>query len=551
MKMSDSKLMRMVELARGHVERGEGVTAEVLYRMVMKDASPPKSGVQRLAMGEACVWYANRALAEGLHGQAIDWFQRAVVADPRCVEYRVQYCARALMPMGLHKTARIEAERATKIDPTFADAWTALGDIEQTLGNARAAIAAYEKRLELDPSDPNARIDRAAIAINLADYEKATEMVTPVLETESKAAALHALGMIAYREANHEKAIDLYTQAIDAGFHDEAQVRWNRSLAYHAIGRYLEGWKDHEYRGKQRGDKSMALLMNRFVAPAFKLEDEPCRLHVHQEMGHGDTIAMVRYLDHLVDLGHDVRLEVNETMVDLLRMSFPKVTVMPKAIDYPSALGVPPFDRHLPMLSLPHIFKTEVDSIPWSGPYIKPIFETALMYDKRLTRASKGNGGLRVGVCWSSGIRDDGLWIAEYGRRKSMHFSELGPILKLKGDFVSLQVGPERLQADDSVIDLLPEKPTWHDTAALIENLDLVITVDTAVAHLAGAMGKPTWVIMQNDGASWHFMCERPGAAWNERSPWYPLARIFRQKRCGDWTNPIAAAGAELKNSKF
>jgi ADP-heptose:LPS heptosyltransferase len=90
------------------------------------------------------------------------------------------------------------------------------------------------------------------------------------------------------------------------------------------------------------------------------------------------------------------------------------------------------------------------------------------------------------------------------------------------------------------VLDVLPESPSWDETAALIENLDLVITVDTGVAHLAGAMGKPTWVVMQQDGASWHFMCEREGAAWNEASPWYPSIRIFRQPKPYDWNGAIA-----------
>jgi hypothetical protein len=160
--------------------------------------------------------------------------------------------------------------------------------------------------------------------------------------------------------------------------------------------------------------------------------------------------------------------------------------------------------------------------------------------------------GRLIGLCWSSGIRlNDSAWLAEYGRRKSMHFDNLEDILEVSGNtLVSLQIGPEREQARDMVLDLLPEQPTWDDTAALIASLDLVITVDTAVAHLAGAMGKPVWVMCQRDASSWHFMCWRPGASWNEASPWYPSARIFRQHEFNTphfWDEVISDVARDLQ----
>jgi hypothetical protein len=558
--LKDQRLMRMVELARGHVERDEGVSAEVLYRVVCRDGSPPVTPVERLAVGEACLWYARRALAEGRHGEAIDWYQRAVSADPRCAEYRVEYVRRALLPMGMTSTARIEAERATRIDPEHADAWSALGDAEQVSGNVEAAAVAYDRRLELRPDEPDARLDRASVAINVADYGMARRMAEPLLGADREGAALHVLGMIAYRESRHEEAIDLYDRAIAAGFHDESLARWNRSLALHAIGRHREGWADAEHRGRQRGDPAMALLMNRFVAPALTretLRGPPLRVHVHQEMGHGDCLATVRHLDTLCDLGHDVRLEVNESMVDLLARSFPRVKVVPKALDYPSALGIPPFDVHCPMLSLPHLLDLDVDDVPWRGLYLQPDPEMVVRYDCLLGRRA---GHERVGVCWSSGVRD-GVWIKEYGRRKSMSFQQLTPLFRPGcsdeelldiPQFVSLQVGSERTELNAAYVDdLLPAKPTWDDTAALVACLDLVITVDTSVAHLAGAMGVPTWVMCQRDCSSWHFMCWRPGAAWNERSPWYPSVRLFRQHRFNAphyWDDVVADVAEALRD---
>lgn len=542
------KILRMIELARGHVEAGGAAPADLYYRMVLKETSPPKNGVERLAHGEACVWNARKCLHNGQLGAATDWYRRALSADPLATDYRVEYCVKTLIPMGMHKNARIEAERATKLDPNSKEAWRTLGGMEHVLGNVAASIAAYDRQLELDPDNPLARLDRATIALDTADYDTVRKMCEPVLATDSKGDALHCLAMVAYREGRHEDAIALYDRAIAAGCYDPKLAEWNKSLALHSIGRYLEGWQAHEARGKQKTDEAMALMMRRFTFPLWNGEPAPARIHIHQEMGHGDVLAMARYISLLIERGYDVRLEVMESMVGLLQRSFPGATVMPKAADYPGAMGLPPFDYHLPMLSLPAVFKTDIDTVPWSGPYLKADPALARQYDARIggvTEAGFKVGRRRVGLCWSSGIRQDGLWISEYGRRKSMTFEQLRPMFSNCQDnvFVSLQVGPEREQLHDPVRDLLPRKPDWDDTAALIECLDVVVTVDTAVAHLAGALGKPVLLMMHTEG-SWHWMTKRAD------SPWYPTARIFR-KDGADWRSVIDRIALALRNDKI
>ena len=519
----------MVELARGHVETGAAVAAEVYYRMILKDTGPPKSGIERVARGEACMWFARKALYEGRGGTAIDWYMMATQADPLAVDYRVEYIVKGLLPCGMYKTARIEAERCTRIDPTDKNGWRTLGGVEQILGNAEASIAAYDKQLEIAPDDPNAMLDRATIALDTADYAKVRALCYPILQTSPERCgdAMHALAMADYREGFHEAAIKTYQAAIDNKCHDPDLARWNMSLAQHSIGDYLEGWKNHEARGTQKTDPAMALVMNRFQKPRWQGEQGPARIHLHQEMGHGDTIAMVRYIPLLIDKGLDVTVEVNDSLVELLKRSFPQVKVMPKAVDYPGALGIPDFDYHLPMLSLPAVFNTAVSTVPWLGPYLKPDPELVRKYDEIL-------GDNRTGLCWSSGIRTEGLWLPQYGRRKSMHFSDVYQKLGKYCEFVSLQVGPERLDHGNAILDILPPKPAWDDTAALIACLDLVVTVDTSVAHLAGALGKLVYLMMHTEG-SWHWMSPRGGAPWNERSPWYPGAEIFRQDKPFEW----------------
>lgn len=553
--MSKENVKQMIEHARMHVENGGIRAAELYYRMILKAVEPATTSVDRLAGGEANAFFAARAVAKGRHGEACDWYQRAVFSDPMFVDYRLNFIIRALMPMGMFKNAKIEAERVTRIEPENPDGWRALALCCAALNDAEGAATAYDRQVELDPDNDLAHIDRAVLAVNTGDYATAHKHVEGIgPESKHYGEALHMLGLIAYRESEHEQAIALYRLAIDRGVEDPEQVNWNMSLALHAIGQYIEGFELAEARGRQKADQMMRVVMNRFTVPALTRKEmigrEPLKIHVHHEMGNGDAIAMARYLDPLVGLGHEVTLETMDSMVDLFARSFPEVRVVPRAIDYPGSLSVPvPFDRQITTLSLPYLFGTSVNTVPWNGTYLKPDPKLVQRYNTTMGWADGRPPALKVGLCWSSGIREDGLWISRYGKAKSMHFNDLNLLRNTVAHdtcLVNLQIGPERAQHRGLLVDVLPSKPSWDETAALVANLDMVVTVDTAVAHLAGAMGKPTFLLMQKDGATWHFMCERPGAFWNERSPWYPSIRIFRQRTAGVWSDVVSSAASAI-----
>lgn len=541
---AEEAIEALVARARAHVEAGRNVNADAVYRLILGRTTPPHSGRERVAHGEACLFYARLAMSKSKFGAAADWYREAIQADPLALDYRTELCVRAYLPMGAYTLAQQEATRAVRIDPGYAEGWHVLGGVEHELGDGKAVVAAYDRQLELLPEDPDALLDRATIALDLADYAKVTELCQIVLGTERRADATHCLAMVAYREGRHEDAIVLYDHAIAAECRDAPTAHWNKSLALHSIGRYREGWIEHEYRSQQKFNAALSLPTRRFTLPMWKGEPAPARIHVHFEAGMGDNLCMARYLPMLAERGYDVRYEADEKMVDLIRLSMPQITVVPKAPDYPGALGIQPFDYHLPVGSLPAVFGTDIDTVPWNGPYLKA---DPKLVDQYRAKLRGFNGRRKIGLCWSSGIRS-GLWISEYGRRKSMALKTMGPLLR-DGMFVSLQVGPERAECIDNqiVFDVLPEKPSWSDTAALIECLDLVITVDTSVAHLAGAMGKPVWLLMHCEG-SWHFLAERPGAFWNERSPWYPSTRIVRQKTAHKWDGVIARVAADLES---
>ena len=552
----DDDIVALVDRARAHVEGDRIIAADQLYRLILGLTTPPKSGKTRVAHGEACAFYAKMALIRQRFGTAADWYREALNADPYATDYRLDLVLRCLMPMGAMKSALIEAERAARIAPDYDQAWHILGGLQQEMGNGLGAIESHDRQLALGPENPSALLDRVAVAIDVADYGYGTLLCKKVMaiSPERTPDAIHCLALMAYREHRHEDAIELYEAAIAAGCNDAPHANWNMSLALHAIGRYREGWIAHEQREFQKSNPALWLPMRRFTVPRWKGEPiEPkvdgskASIHVHYEAGAGDNLCMVRYLPMLENLGFDVRFESSPEMVDLLRGSFPTIKVGPKALDYPGALGLQPFDYHIPTGSLAAVFGTDIDTVPWFGPYIKADPIVADRYRARLA-----GRGRNVGFCWSSGIRN-GVWIEEYGKRKSMHFESIKPVVDLAADLgitaVALQVGPERTQHRGAMKELLPKAPSWAETAALIANLDLVITVDTAVAHLAGAMGKPVWLMCQRDGCSWHFMCWREGASWNDRSPWYPMMRVFRQRefdRPHFWGDVVAEIAEEL-----
>lgn len=546
-------LKELVERARSLVEADQVVAAEQLYRLVLGLTTPPESGMARIAHGEACMFYGRMALGKQKLGVAADWLREALQADPLASDYRLDLVQNCYMPMGAMKQALTEAERAAKIDPAYPRVWHVLGGLHHEMGDAAKCVEAYDRQIELSPGDTDAMLDRCVIALDLADYATAEALCAEVMGTDREADAWHCMAMIAYRQHEHERAVDLFDKAIAMGCRDKATAEWNKSLALHSIGRYAEGWPAHERREDARSNAQLYLPMKRFtrprwdgVEPALKGDGTPKLIHVHAEAGAGDNLALVRYLPLLEERGFRVRYEAMDGMGELIAHSFPSVEIVPRALDYPGALGIRDFDCHIPVGSLPAAFGTLVETIPWRGPYLRAPIGT-------VPRFAFMEKTPKVGLCWSSGIRKTGIWIEEYGRRKSMHFETMIPVVEdlQRNDIqtINLQVGPEREQHGGWLKDPLGAKPTWAETAALVDNLDLVITVDTGLAHLAGAMGKETWLLCQRDGCSWHFMCWRPGAPWNEASPWYPTMRVFRQATFDQphaWSDVIENVVSEL-----
>jgi tetratricopeptide (TPR) repeat protein len=337
------------------------------------------------------------------------------------------------------------------------------------------------------------------------------------------------LGMMLKVEGRFDEAIAAYDRAIA---HDgaDAQLRVSRALALLHAGRWEDGWREYEWRFERPG----------FAAPTDALPlpsiDTSTRLDgqrvlVWHEEGIGDTLQLARYLPMLTKLGAEVTALVPAALVRLLR-GMQGVSVVQA-----SEAALPPHDLQCPFFSLPRAFSTTTRNVP-AAPYLAADPALVGKWAEQLPR-----DGLRVGLVWAGQARP---WLQGFGsmdRRRSVDLAAFAPLASL-GDvrFVSLQAGTPAAQEPPQgmeLTDLMDSVHDFADTAAIIANLDVVISVDTSVAHLAGAMGRTVFLLDRYDNC-WRWLQGRSD------TPWYPTMTIFRQPRPGDWTSVMHRTAAAL-----
>jgi tetratricopeptide (TPR) repeat protein len=341
------------------------------------------------------------------------------------------------------------------------------------------------------------------------------------------------LGMVLKVERRFDEGLAAYEQAI-ARTPRDAQIRVNRAVALLQAGRWSEAWEDYEWR--LRLTQHSPLPPDHLMPSLSSLGDDLSGITVvatHEE-GYGDTIQFMRYLPLLAERGAKVVAMVPRPLERLMRgLSRVSTVLGPNA-------SVPSYDYHCPFFSLPRVFETSVADIP---------AQTYLAADRALAakwRAKLPASGFRVGLVWAGQARPwlPGFEILE--RRRSAGLAALAPLGELEGvAFVSLQMGHAAEQARNPPIGLqltnpMGEVADFADTAAIIDGLDLVISVDTSVVHLAGAMGKPVFLLDRYDNC-WRWLSGRTD------SPWYPNLTIFRQEEPGDWSVPVARVAEALK----
>ncbi|MFM0124973.1 tetratricopeptide repeat-containing glycosyltransferase family protein [Paraburkholderia sp. RL18-101-BIB-B] len=423
-------------------------------------------------------------------------------------------------------------DRAIALMPDFAPAWNNRACVLRDLGRPADALASCDHALALQPNYPDAWSNRGNAFSDLNQPEEAERCYRRALElAPAFADAWNNLGLTQIDLNQHAQALSSYERALAVN-PDAAETHWNESLCLLQMGQLEGGWQKYEW----RWERSRIKASRRSFAQPLWLGDFSINgktILLHAEQGLGDTLQFCRYAALVSKLGAKVVLEVPRELMRLMAT----LDGVDQLIEAGQTL--PPFDCHCPLLSLPLAFKTELDSIPSTTPYLIAKAEAARQWHDRIH--AQADGRLKVGLVWAGGNRPHVAELRKNDARRSIAFAQLTPLLEVSNvQFFSLQKGPAAQQLESSewgerVIDYTEELNDFADTAALVANLDLVISVDTSTAHLAGALDKPVWILNRFD-TCWRWMLERTD------TPWYPRARLFRQPALGDWDSVMQAA---------
>lgn len=488
----------------------------------------------RLVPGHAAVHNnLGKALA-GMNRQkeAMACFERAGELDPDLGE--AWFNLAEILGQGKGKNRAIHYyQKAIQVQPDPSAACNNLGNLYQKLGDYPQAAGCYSKVLERNPDLAEAHYNLGSVLRLMESYEPALKHLTHAVRLKPDyAEAWNNLALTCKNIGALDRALVCFNKAVECQ-PDLAAAHWNRSFIHLLKEDYITGWNDFEWRFRLPHWKTIYPL--RPITPCW--DGSSCPYHtilVHDEQGLGDTLQFIRYLPMVRSRCGRTVLETRPEMVSLLRNApgVDQIVVRPK-----TETEQAPCDYHVPLMSLPGIFRTTVETIPAHVPYL---YADPVKCSKWAPQLS--GPGMRIGLTWAGRPQHTN------DRNRSCPLSAFLPLLAVPGTrFVSLQKGEaagqlRQLSHPYQIDDLGGQLYDLSDTAAVIANLDLLITVDTAVAHLAGAMGKPVWVMIPYI-ADWRW------GTSGQASSWYPSLRLFRQPSPKDWPAVLDAIRRELQSS--
>ncbi len=435
-----------------------------------------------------------------------------------------------------HQAGRLaEAERLLRqvlaVNPGHPDSLHLLGAIAYRTGRQDLAVVLIRKAVAINPGDAsvhsslgNLLLQQGRLDEAVACYRKAVGLRPDFSE------ALNNLGNALRAQKRLDEAIASYRRALDLR-PDDPEVHYNLGMALLASGDLPAGWEEHEWRWKT---PQLSNARRDFPQPQWRGEAADGRtLLVHAEQGFGDTLQFCRYAPLAAARGLRVILEAPKPLVRLLR----SLTGVDRIVTQGEAL--PPFDLHCPMLSMPLALGTTLATVPGDVPYLHA--DAAQVAGWRTRLAALESRGPRIGLAWAGNPRSQLLAAAAIGRWRSIAPQRLAPLFELPGlRYFSLQKDGPAAPAHLPMTDFMGEMEDFADTAALVANLDLIVSIDTSVVHLAAALGKPVWLLDRFDPC-WRWLVGR------RDSPWYPRLRLYRQPQPGDWDVVLAEIARDLR----
>lgn len=492
-----------LDLARAARARGDHDAARAACQEALREE--PAHQVEAMAL-MAALAADQRQFESGLQ-----WVRSALAADPRCV---AAFFAHGRLLEGAERFPEAEASyrQATLLDPGHAKAHTNLGCMLHLQGRAEEAVASYRRALALEPDQPEALRNYALIAGGPTELQEATAGFERHLAAHpGDASAQLQLGHLYVSLGRFEQGLARYDQAI-ALEPEQPEFHFARAQLLLLLGRYPEGWREYEWRWRMETYNGP---MRRFPQPRWDGRAlEQGTLLVHGETGLGDTFLFVRYAGLAARRCAKVVVECQPALQALVA----QVDGVTQAVSQGDPL--PPFDAHIPLIALPAVFGTTVDTIPWAGPYIHADAARVRQWAPRVSEAA-GRRRRKVGLVWTGDPGNLG------NRERSVTLQQLAPLARAPDvAFFSLQKGITPAQRGSPpegmhFADLTDRIRDFSDTAALLAQLDLLVTVDTSVLHLGGAMGRPTWALLPHS-PPWFYHVDRTD------EPWYPGMRLFR-----------------------
>jgi tetratricopeptide (TPR) repeat protein len=416
-------------------------------------------------------------------------------------------------------------DRIATLEPEYPTAHNNAGLLLRKIGRHQEAEVAFARAMALRPGDPKIRFNYLLGRRDESVFPEAVQLCRRSLEQEpDNADVVTNFAVCLHLSGRYEEALRWFERAI-ALKPDHHEARFNLALLTLLQGDYARGFQEYEQRWHL-----LEVKKPQFPQPEWRGEDiEGKTILLHSEQGLGDAIQCLRYVPLVAARAGRVVVRLERTLVRLAA-SLPGNVVIT-----PTSAPMPAFDVWCPMLSLPLILGERVESIPGAKPYLGTRAVIAQRWKKRLENLA----GLKIGLAWAGSPRH----VNDF--RRSIELTRLKPLLDVPGvSFASLQVGPRAADlaglAPGTIIDLSAELSDFAETAGAILNLDLVIAVDTSLAHVSGAIGKPAWVMLPFS-PDWRWLLER------EDSPWYSTLRLYRQPAAGDWENVIARVSADLR----
>jgi len=478
-------------------------------------------------------------MAIGRATEALASFDRAIEAS---ADHPDAHFNRGVVLQGLQRfeEAVDSYANAVRVDPADAQAWNNRGVVLGELHRFDVALQSLDRAIALQPGYADAHNNRAVIQGEMGDFSAAVRSLDGALALRPDYVdAWYNRGNMLADQRDWPAALASYEQALalDPG---HAMAHWNQGLCLLRLGDFARGWPEFESRwdavpGMRRAAHRQPLWLGEVPLAGRTIL-------LHAEQGLGDTLQFCRFAAQVHALGARVLLEVQAPLRELLTglQGVEQVLVQGDAL--------PDFDFHCPLMSLPLALKTSLASIPFNTGYLSADERKSAHWRARLA-AESAESELRVGVVWSGGFRPHQPVTWGVNARRNMHPRHLAALSMPGVRLYSLQKGPEALAqmaelrgsgwAGAALIDHTEELADFSDTAALISQLDLVISVDTSVAHLAGALGKPVWLLNRFDSC-WRWLLDRPD------TPWYASMRIFRQSAPDDWEGVMRMVHASL-----